>query len=217
MNKKLIHERDERKARRGKRSDKRLLEEPNTSMPSLSSNLARGNALERFNNLTLDEHIALKLASKVINGDDDESNGMCSLNSMDSGLEEKKAGGDENPDLPSHIFIGSQSEMGDRLETSEATPADELACAAAKDSAPAASGISSTFAQETTNSQCYQITYAQDSYEERLKKKLASLSLPNERKFQPPKDAQASYEENCLIRIGLASSDIREQDGITRL
>jgi hypothetical protein len=73
--------------------------------------LAKGNALGRFNSLNLVEQIALKLARKN-NGedeDDDESNSLCSLGSMDSGYEEEKGcGGDENLDLPSHVFMGSQ-------------------------------------------------------------------------------------------------------------
>jgi hypothetical protein len=56
----------ERKARCGMRSNRRLLEKRlNTSMmTSIPSNLAKGNALEHVNGLTLDEQIALKLARK---------------------------------------------------------------------------------------------------------------------------------------------------------
>jgi hypothetical protein len=49
--------------------------------------LASGNALERFNNLTLDEQIALKLAGKG-NRKDDESNSVNSSDSMSSGYED---------------------------------------------------------------------------------------------------------------------------------
>ncbi|KAL3794619.1 hypothetical protein ACHAWO_002269 [Cyclotella atomus] len=85
----------ERKTRRSKRSNRRLLEGLSSSMTSIPSNLTRGNALERFNSLTLDEQIALKLASKL-NGKDDESNSVCSLGSMDSGYEEGNGRGKDD-------------------------------------------------------------------------------------------------------------------------
>ena len=59
------------------------------------------------------------------------------------------------------------NEGGDWMETSEATLADEFGCATVKESAPAAA----TGMPSTSNVAC-----AQDSYEERLKKKLASAS-----------------------------------------
>jgi hypothetical protein len=62
-------------------------------MPSIPSHLLRGNALERFNSLTLDEQIALKMAAKYSRKDDDSSS-MNSSDSMDSGYEDGKICGE---------------------------------------------------------------------------------------------------------------------------
>jgi hypothetical protein len=164
--------------------------------------------------LTKDEQIDLKtkMAVKVKTRKDIDS--VCSSDSMDSVYDDEEVCAKP----PTHISISSGSNGEDILGVSDLSLCNTMACdIIQRNSSTAAGGRSNIFAAEKAisrklsrnsvltagklNSACSEASAAQESFEERLKKKLASTSVPDKKSWSCKKCTYINIPESFKCKM----------------
>ena len=181
---------------RRKKSSRKLPSELTASLPS---NLPSGNALERFNSLSLDEKIALKLSSKLKISDDESS---CSSDSEDGGSVEKNS--DEGPccieetrqEVLDSAKINSGIACGMNINSSVAISSQAVGVGISDASESYEERLRRKLSGEATMNTNSSTSNALDSYEARLRRKLSGEAMPTKNSVvQKPPDTWAC--KNC--------------------